>query len=73
MEREVGGGIGMGKTCEPQAFSFRCMTKFTTKIKKINKKKLIRFVVSRIKNWIEGEFNEGSQKAQTTSYRINKN
>ena len=35
--------------------------------------KLIRFVVSRIKNWIEGEFNEGSQKVQTTSYRINKN
>ena len=32
--REVGGGIGMGKTCEPKAFSFQCMTKFTT-IKKI--------------------------------------
>ena len=28
--REVGGGIGMGKTCEPKAFSFQCMTKFTT-------------------------------------------
>ena len=28
--REVGGGIGMGKTCEPEAFSFQCMTKFTT-------------------------------------------
>ena len=27
---EVGGGIGMGKTCEPKAFSFQCMTKFTT-------------------------------------------
>ena len=32
--REVGGGIGMGKTCEPKAFSFQCMTKFTTKKKK---------------------------------------
>ena len=32
--REVGGEIGMGKTCEPKAFSFQCMTKFTTKKKK---------------------------------------
>ena len=24
----------MGKTCEPKAFSFQCMTKFTTKKKK---------------------------------------
>ena len=30
MGREVGGGIGMGKTCEPKAFSFQCMTEFTT-------------------------------------------
>ena len=36
MGREVGGGIGMGKTCEPKAFSFQCMTKFTTKKKKKN-------------------------------------
>ena len=28
--REGGGGLGMGKTCEPKAFSFQCMTKFTT-------------------------------------------
>ena len=34
MGREVGGGIGMGKTCEPKAFSFQCMAKFTTKKKK---------------------------------------
>ena len=29
----------MGKTCEPKAFSFQCMTEFTTnkKIKKQNK------------------------------------
>ena len=37
MGREVGGGIGMGKTCEPKAFSFQCMTKFTTNKKKIKK------------------------------------
>ena len=35
MEREVGGGIGMGNTCKPMAVSFQCVTKFTTnKIKK---------------------------------------
>ena len=33
--REVGGGIGMGKTCEPKAFSFQSMTKFTTKKKRL--------------------------------------
>ena len=40
MEREVGGGIGMGNTCKPMAVSFQCMTKFTTneKIKKKKKK-----------------------------------
>ena len=39
MGREVGGGIGMGKTCEPKAFSFQCMTKFTTNKKKKKRKK----------------------------------
>ena len=39
MEREVGGGIGMGKTCKLKAVSFQCMTKFTTNLKKTNKKK----------------------------------
>ena len=38
MEREVGGGIGMGNTCKPMAVSFQCMTKSTT-IKKLKKKK----------------------------------
>ena len=33
MEREVGGGIGMGNTCKPMAVSFQCMTK-STSIKK---------------------------------------
>ena len=36
MEREVGGGIGMGNTCKPMAVLFQCMTKFTTKKKKKN-------------------------------------
>ena len=37
MEREVGGGIGIGNTCKPMADSFQCMTKFTTKKKKKKK------------------------------------
>ena len=36
MEREVGGGIGMGNTCKPMAVSFQCMTKSTTIKKKDN-------------------------------------
>ena len=34
VEREVGGGIGMGNTCKPMAVSFQCMTKSTTNKKK---------------------------------------
>ena len=30
VEREVGGGIGMGKTCKLKDVSFQCMTKFTS-------------------------------------------
>ena len=30
MEREVGGGIGMGNTCKSMADSCQCMTKTTT-------------------------------------------
>ena len=36
MEREVGGGIGMGNTCKSMADSFQCMTKSTTIKKKKN-------------------------------------
>ena len=38
MEREVGGGIGMGNTCKPMAVSFQCMTKSSTNKKNKNKK-----------------------------------
>ena len=34
MEREVGGGIGMGNTYKPMAVSFQCVTKSTTNKKK---------------------------------------
>ena len=37
MEREVGGGFGMGNTCKPLAVSFQCMTKSTTNKKKKKK------------------------------------
>ena len=40
MEREVGGGIGMGNTCKPLAVSFQCMTKSTTNKKKKKKKEV---------------------------------
>ena len=56
MEREVGGGIGMGNTCKPMAVSFQCMTKFTTNKKKKKKyelKKNLGIVVS--KNTIYSE------------------
>ena len=46
MEREVGGGIGMGNTCKPMADSFQCMTKPTT----IKKKKKEKYSVSHLGN-----------------------
>ena len=39
MEREVGGGIGMGNTCKPMADSFQCMTKPYNKKKKKKERK----------------------------------
>ena len=41
MEREVGGGIGMGNTCKSMADSFQCMTKPTTIKKKKERKKRV--------------------------------
>ena len=37
MEREVGGGIGMGNTCKPMAVSLQSLTKSTTNKKKEKK------------------------------------
>ena len=48
MGREVGGGIGMGKTCEPKAFSFQCMTKFTTNKKKKKEKGKVEICSERV-------------------------
>ena len=41
VEREVGGGIGMGNTCKPMAVSFQCMTKIHHKLKKKKKTSVI--------------------------------
>ena len=46
MEREVGGGIGMGNTCKPLAVSFQCMTKSTTNKKKKKINMLSRLVIT---------------------------
>ena len=42
MEREVGGGIGMGKTCKLKDVSFQCMKKKNKKKIKNKKKKKIK-------------------------------
>ena len=39
---EVGGGIGMGKTCKTKAVSFQYMTKFTTNKKKKKRRRPLR-------------------------------
>ena len=49
MEREVGGGIGMGNTCKPLAVSFQCMTKSTTNKKK-KKKWTFNFKIKKKRN-----------------------
>ena len=41
VEREVGGGVGMGNTWKPMAVSFQCMTKSTT----IKKKKSLHLLI----------------------------
>ena len=56
VEREVGGGIGMGNTCKPLAVSFQCMTKSTTNKKKKKKRSL----QARILEWVTFPFSRGS-------------
>ena len=50
MEREVGGGIGMGNTCKSMADSCQCMTNTTTikKKKSGQKKKRKKIIVTNI-------------------------
>ena len=45
MEREVGGGIGMGNTCKPMACFISMYDKIHYKKKKIKKKKILEWVV----------------------------
>ena len=41
MERQVGGGIGMGNTCKPMAVSCQCMAKTTKQTNKTTKKEVV--------------------------------
>ena len=50
MEREVGGGIGMGNTCKPMADSFQCMTKSTTIKNNNNKVEAVKMFISKSPN-----------------------
>ena len=49
VEREVGGGIGMGSTYKPMAVSFQCMTKSTTNKKNL-RKNIYMYTYTYIKN-----------------------
>ena len=51
MEREVGGGIGMGNTCKPMAVSFQCMTKSTANKKNKNIYSLL--LMTNLKNLVD--------------------
>ena len=63
----------MGKTCEPKAFSFQCMTEFTTN-KKIKKKKQTKHRIisanttSSISQKREMKINEFKNLVQNISY-----
>ena len=50
----------MGKTCEPKAFSFQCITEFTTNKKKTQKTLLI--PPKNKKNKIKNVFNSSANK-----------
>ena len=64
MEREVGGGIGMGNTCKPMAISFQCMTKSTTNKNNNNNSKYIRNSYNSATKRQETHFKNG-QRIQT--------
>ena len=53
VEREVGGGIGMGNTCKPMAVSFQCMTKSTTNKKKKKKRKAVVFLIGKTREDVQ--------------------
>ena len=67
MGREVGGRIGMGKTCEPKAFSFQCMTKFTTKNNNNNNNNKIKDRVSLIVRFM---FKKKKRKEQVRGQHV---
>ena len=52
VEREVGGGIGMGNACKSVADSCQCMTKTTT-IKKKRKKYIRKLNNKSVNKWLK--------------------
>ena len=68
VEREVGGGIGMGNTCKPMAVSFQCMTKSTTikKIKKLKTRKKSYWIIVQV-------FYQESQLLSRRGYQLHHN
>ena len=68
VEREVGGGIGMGNTCKPMAVSFQCMTKSTTikKIKKLKTRKKSYWIIIQV-------FYQESQLLSRRGYQLHHN
>ena len=64
VEREVGGGIGMGNTCKLMVVSFQCMTKFTTNKKKRSKLNILilKNLTFNMKNILAGIYSQILQK-----------
>ena len=60
MEREVGGGIGMGNTCKPMAVSFQCMTKSTIIKKKRERRKKNAVAITAVQ-LLDGKKNKGKE------------
>ena len=58
VERDVGGGIGMGNTCKPMADSCQCMTKPTT-VKNNNNKNLFSSPRFAVEAWSSNHWSTG--------------
>ena len=76
MEREVGGGIGMGNTCNSMADSCQCMTKPTEccevislQLIKINEKKKKDFVLLTQGTWVQSLVKEVPHALQPKNKR----
>ena len=69
MEREVGGGIGMGSTCKPMAVSFQCMIKSTTNKKKNKKMKKKLVKVDKLQDYVYKTFSDNLKLGRSVHTR----